>query len=131
MIRSIVAHPVWAEARRALAIELTRLLDVPRPVGLPADAALDNATTMLLAGWLPSPTGSDRTCHFECEIKDLHHLPLNMDPISDRARAETQARKASQNSAGLAGLKSHKHVDLTNCSHTLRAKTFTRAKDGD
>jgi len=89
-----IGKPVWVNARRALAVELAELLNVPRPLNLPGDATLDNGAMMTLAGlvsvadWIGS-----NASYFECLVKDSAQ-PQAFDAKSYQALAATQARKA-------------------------------------
>ncbi|MGA9994154.1 MAG: CRISPR-associated helicase Cas3' [Pyrinomonadaceae bacterium] len=86
----------WANARRALAIELAALLVIPMPVSLAYNLALDNATTMILAGvvsvadWI----GSNAT-YFQCasEVTDSDE-PKRIDAKDYLNKATGYARKA-------------------------------------
>lgn len=89
-----IGNPVWAEARRALAFTLADLLKVPRPLLLADEAALDNGTTMLLAGlvsvadWIGS-----NASYFVCVAQNSTQS-LALDLRVHLTHAEAQARKA-------------------------------------
>jgi CRISPR-associated endonuclease/helicase Cas3 len=89
-----IGKPAWANARRALAIEFAKLLDIPRPLNLPDNATLDNGAMMTLAGlvsvadWIGS-----NASYFECLVKDST-VPQPFDATNYQAHAKTQARKA-------------------------------------
>jgi CRISPR-associated endonuclease/helicase Cas3 len=84
----------WREARRALALELSRLLAILPLPAISSTSLQDNADTMLLAGlvsvadWI----GSNST-FFKCEVDDSRD-PQTINPGTYLAKAQQQAREA-------------------------------------
>lgn len=84
----------WQQARRALANELAKLLNLLPLPAIPSSALQDNAATMALAGlvsvadWI----GSNST-FFKCEVNDSRQPPA-INPKDYFAKAMQQAREA-------------------------------------